>query len=270
MRIILVEKAQDNIGYSVEAGLADNVMHFDHHKDEHRHYPSPCNNPAIQPIPIDSVVQVTHMDADTFGGLLRMMGKMELMRGLDLDHMQEIDLNGSSVSSRDNKTNQYMVGLHALCRQLKFPRIQKGQTEIDITGKIFDLMDYSPEFIVALGKDEIEEGEKVYENQQVVGDGKVGLWYVDGTGMDPSRPYEDGYLVSIIYRKNFQSISIYGNPKLKEKYPDLRFSGKEWNNIFFQGHPLACGSPRDGSLYTMDQAIRVYKQIAGYMSVFSL
>lgn len=259
MKVILTNKPEQK-WFSIESGLADNVRHFDHHKKEHRHYPSPCNNPEIPVLPEGSVVQVTHLDADTFGGLLRMFGRLDLLEGLDLEHMELVDTNGSSVSTKDNITNQYMVGIYSLTRDLKFPRCSDEPQ--DITDKVMSLMEFTPDQIVEKGRDVMNKEEEAYKRCKISSDSFVGLWALGSEDMmDPSRPYQDGLKVSVIYREHYGSISIYGDPELKKTHPELSFQGREWGGISFAGHPLACGSPRDGRSFSLEDAKRVYLDI---------
>ncbi|APU87272.1 hypothetical protein [Clostridium botulinum] len=70
MKIILTSKPAFK-GYSIEAGKADNVKHFDHH-GENKHYPSPCNNNQILAVAEEnSTIEITHMDADTYRYICR-------------------------------------------------------------------------------------------------------------------------------------------------------------------------------------------------------
>ena len=145
--------------YSVEAGLADNVNHFDHHKPEHSGFPSPCNNPAITARVESGTCAITHIDADTFVGLIRLVGGE--VPELDLALMEKIDLNGSSVVSNplDNDTYHYMVGVGQIARDLKFPRSDKEQ-DIDVSDIISDMMSIPWAEIVAVGRESTLKSEQ--------------------------------------------------------------------------------------------------------------
>src|SRR3989339_1235187 len=90
MEVLIVVKASGN-GFSLESGLADGHNHFDHHH-AHSAQPGPCKDTRISVIGSNDVVEITHIDADTFVGLIRMAGKS--LPGVDFDLMEKIDLNG--------------------------------------------------------------------------------------------------------------------------------------------------------------------------------
>ena len=241
--------------YSVEAGLADNVNHFDHHKSEHRHFPSPCNNPAITPRVESGTCAITHIDADTFVGCLRLVGGE--IPSLDLELMQHIDLNGSSVISNplNNDTYHYMVGIGQIARDLKFPRPDKEQ-DIDVSDIISDMMSIPWTEIVAVGRESTLKSEQDYEFCSMEAMNGVLLIRCDSYhAIDPSRGYKDGYHTVVIYRKHYKSISIYTAPS-----NDKVVKG-EWAGIVFDGHPKACGSPR-GEEMLFSQAVAVYEALA--------
>ena len=87
MKVLLTSKPSYT-GYSVEAGKADGVRHFDHHGDMNIN-PSPAANCLIPVIPEDSIVEITHIDADTLLGVARLMGK-EMPKTIDLALLEQI------------------------------------------------------------------------------------------------------------------------------------------------------------------------------------
>lgn len=241
--------------YSIEAGLADNIRHFDHHRLEHKVYPSPCNNHRIPGVEDGAVIQVSHLDADTFIGVARMLEVEHLIHGeLDFDLMEKIDNNGSSVVENDNDTYRFMVGVGVLARKLGFPRMT--EEDQDVTEIVMSMLGNSVDFFIQLGKESIEKSEADYVKCQhsVVGD--RGLWVVNAEdNFDPSRPYQDGVNVVVLHRVHYGTISIYCNPASEYAY-----GGTEVGGIEFNGHPKACGSPR-GEVFNLDNAVHVLKSL---------
>lgn len=263
-KIYTMVNAGERFEYSVEAGRADNEKHFDHHKPEHRNFASPGNNNEIQPIPADKEAEIgiTHFDADTYLGVLRLLGKE--LPNIDLDLMEKIDLNGSSVvKDKTDRTLCYMVGIVEVARTLNFPRANdKEPMEVtELFEKIYN--EYSTEQVIFLGQKLQLESEKNYHNncEMKNEEAKVGIWKIEkGQQFDPSRPYEDGIDAVIVYREEYKSISIYGNPKSEHT-----FGGETFAGIGFQGHPKACGSPRENT-YDMIDAKRVFKAVEKELS----
>ena len=228
-----------NHSYSIESGLADNVNHFDHHKSEHRHFPSPCNNSAITARIEPGTCAITHIDADTYVGCLRLVG-LPIPTQVDLELMQHIDLNGSSVVSDvlNNPTYHYMVGIGVIARKLAFPR-PSADADKDVTDLMQDMFKYTEEQIITLGRESVIKSEKDYHNCRYDVDNGV-LFIICGAedAIDPSRGYKDGFHTVVVYRKHYKSISIYTAPS------NDRVVKGEWAGIIFDGHPKACGSPR--------------------------
>ncbi len=239
--------------YSLESGLADNVRHFDHHKEEHRHYPSPSNNPEI-PVIKSGEIQISHIDADTFIGALRMTGGK--LPEIDLDLVEQIDLNGSSVvQDKFDLTLLYMVGVGVKARQLGFPRVSDEPQ--DVTEIMEFLMSTTQEEFIELGRASQEKAEQSYVGcRHKMESPKVGMWVVDiSDNFDPSRPYEDGTAVVVVFRKHYKTISIYCDPE-----SEYQFGGETLVGIPFAGHPKACGSPR-GQGMTLEDAEKVYDRV---------
>ncbi len=248
MKVLLTSKPTFE-GYSVEAGKADGQKHFDHHGDMNIN-PSPAANCLIPVIPEDSIVEITHIDADTLLGVARLMGK-EMPNSIDLELLEQIDLNGSSViKNKFDTTLCYMVGISTMSRDIKFPRC--SEVPQDVTNLIEQLLVVPETQLIELGRASQEKAEEAYKTCKVAGGSGVGLWSIGPDDqLDPSRPYEDNVDMVVVYRQHYKSISIYCNPK-----SDYSFAGKEVGGILFQGHPKACGSPR-GQEMTFNQAVQV-------------
>jgi len=251
MKIQIVVVAS-GIGYSVEAGLADGQKHFDHH-GVHSVQPGPCNDDRISVVG-DEVVEITHIDADTFVGLLRMAGRT--LPEVDFNLMEKIDLNGSSVcADKFNPTLLYMVGVGQLARDLKFPR-SSSDGPVDVTLIVEAMMAKTEKEIISIGQAATEESEAAYKNCKVAVSGKVGFWAIGPNDpLDPSRPYEDGVSVVVVYRVHYESISIYCDPRC-----EYTFGGKTVAGIEFAGHPKAAGSPR-GVAITEKDGLSVFEAI---------
>lgn len=255
MKVVIVTKASGQ-NFSLEAGLADGACNFDHH-GSHSANSAPCQDARIRTIPADSVVEVSHMDADTFVGLLRMAGR-ELPK-VDFLLMEGIDLNGSSVCpDKFDPTLLYMVGVGQLARELKFPR-PDANGPVDVTLLVEAMFAKTSQEIVEAGRVATVASESSYRNclKVISPDGKVGLWVIGSTDpLDPSRPYEDGVETVIVFRTHYASISIYCAPTSTST-----FGGKTVAGVQFAGHPKAAGSPRG---VTMDETIarKVFEEIA--------
>jgi hypothetical protein len=255
LKVALVAKAT-GLCYSLEAGLCDGEKNFDHH-GKFAGQPAPCSDNRLdEPIFGDFVVEISHIDADTFIGLLRMAGQ-KLPR-VDFALMEQIDLNGSSVvRDKFDPTLLYMVGIGELARQLRFPRPDaNGPT--DVSALVEAMMTKMEEEIIEIGRDATKRSEAAYRNcvKSLRGDGKVGMWSVGANDpLDPSRPYEDGTEVVVVFRSHYQSISVYCSPK-----SSFGFGGQTVAGITFAGHPKAAGSPR-GVPFTETDARRVFNEL---------
>ena len=264
MKILMIKNMETNMigenSYSVEAGFADNIKNFDHH-GKFAKYPAPCNNEAIKPLENqgDVSVYVTHIDADTIVGIIRLLGR-ELPNNIDFSLMEKIDLNGSSVcQNKFDTTLLYMVGIGQLTRTLGIPRAEEEPK--DITSLVMELINTPTEDIISLGREATEKSEASYRNCLVEKQGDVAFFSIgENDPLDPSRPYEDGQEIVIVYRKHYKSISIYCAPNSK-----YEFAGQCLANIEFAGHPKACGSPRGVSFEETD-ASKVYKEIVETIS----
>lgn len=254
MKIILTSKPTYQ-GYSIEAEKADNIRHFDHH-GEFEKYNSPCNNDKIKPIENldEAIIEITHMDADTFLGILRLLDVG--LPNIDLFILEQIDNNGSSIcKDKFDKTLLYMIGIGKLQRNLKFPRVSAEPQ--DVTNIVQSMFNYSIEDIIKIGKQAQIKAEDSYFNCEIENllFSKILFSINEDDNLDPSRAYEDNYKVVVVYRQHYKSISIYCNPK-----SDYTFESKTIAGIEFNGHPKACGSPR-GIEYTEEQAKQVYNAI---------
>jgi hypothetical protein len=238
--------------YSVEAGLSDGENHFDHH-GPHKENPCPANDARITEIPNGSTIGITHLDADTYIGLLRMLGKP--LPDIDLEMVEKIDLNGSSIiKDMFDPTLVYMVGVGTVARQLHFPRVSENQ--IDVTEIINKMTSYPQRIFMDAGKMAQKAVEQAYELCLVDSKDIVGLWSVGSyDSFDPSRPYRDGIDIVVVFRSHYKSISIYCSPDSLYRFVERTIAGIE-----FAGHPKACGSPR-GTEYTLEDAKRVFKAI---------
>lgn len=252
MRVILTSKPSGR-GFSLEAGVADGRNHFDHH-GEHKGQPAPCSDDRIPVIGVNDVVEITHIDADTFVGLIRMAGR-ELPR-INFHVMEMVDLNGSSsCSDKWNGTLLYSVGIGQLARDLKFPRVS-AEGPIDVTEIILAMMAKTDEEIIKIGGHATDKSEAAYNDCLETQHGKVGYWVVGANDhLDPSRPYEDNIPIVVVHRTHYKTISIYCDPDSV-----YEFGGKTVAGIAFAGHPKAAGSPR-GVEYTAEDGKRVFREI---------
>lgn len=249
---IVLQKAASGKAYSLESGIADNTRNFDHHKPEHRQFPSPSNNEAIPHIKT-GIIEISHLDADTFIGIIRFLGG-DLPK-IDLDLVEKIDLNGSSVCEDSyDPTLLYMVGVGALARSLKLPRC--GDEPQDVTNLIAEMIETPERVIIDMGKAETDGIEDAYRNCILARVPGVGIYIIGANdSFDPSRPYKDGEEVVVVYRTHYKSISVYSSPQ-----GDFQALGT-WAGITFAGHPKACGSPR-GEVMSPKQAQAVWSAIA--------
>jgi len=257
MRIILTKDATEKEGsYSIEAGIADGVRGFDHHGPAAGN-PAPCADDRIQPIPDGFVIYVTHLDADTFVGVLRMLGLLWIIdqKLVDLILMGRIDESGSVIlpdHGRDVPTRQYMVGISSLKREFRFPR-WNGE-DIDVTDIFEKIISYSTEEINRLGREKIVQGEKAYQrckDESVFTEGGVILLCLKTEKpFDLNIPYEDGYEIVVAYNEGGH-ISLRVHPDV-----DFQVDGKTFADVPFAGHPRAAGSLR-GEKFTEEQAKNV-------------
>lgn len=244
VKFFISKEVSENAIASIEAGKHDGEKHFDHH-GQFNNNPAPCNWAGpINPLKEGNVF-ITHLDADTFIGILRLMGAG--LPNVNFSLMEKIDLNGSSVcEDLYDDTLLYMVGIGQWCRNNEFPRCP-AEGSVEVTELIEKLMKVPSEELIQLGKDAQDKVENTYKNCHKLTclSDKLGAWAIDKDNpFDPSRPYRDGYEVVIVYRKHFQSISIYVNPK-----SEFEFAGKTLGGILFAGHPKACGSPRGEEIH---------------------
>lgn len=211
MKIILTSKPEFQ-GYSIEAGKGDNVKHFDHH-GQFEHYPSPCNNNQIPVAEENSTIEITHMDADTYVGILRLLGKD--LPNIDLEMLEQIDNNGSSICrDKYNKALLYQLGIGRLQRDLKIPRV--SEERVDVTNIIEEILKYSTEKIIKIGEKVQESSEKAYiDCVRSKKENKILFSINAQNNLNPSRAYEDNYDIVVVYRQHYKTMTIYANPRSK-------------------------------------------------------
>ena len=250
IKIILTSKP-NYLGASIEAGKDDGVTHFDHH-GEFSSNPSPCNNKNISVINT-GIIEITHIDADSLLGIARLVGKS--MPKIDLDLLEKIDLNGSSIiTNKYNETLLYSIGIGSIVRELKFPRVTEERQ--DVTQYIEQLLNMSEQDIIKKGEIAQNASEEAYKTCVKAKEGNKILFFTTGKeSLNPSRAYEDGFDKVVVYRDNWKTISLYCNPK-----SDFSFGGKTIAGIEFGGHPKACGSPR-GQQMSWEQTEKVFSEI---------
>ena len=251
------EIANPNI-YSIECGYADDERHFDHH-GENFMYDCPCNNKELVNIlnkPKTGItVILSHIDADCFTALSQMLLGTK-SRDLDLDLLESLDMKGTSILKDDkfNTTLLYFIGVGALSRNLKVPRVTDEAQ--DITSIVEVMLNKSVEDIIEIGRETQEEAEKAYSECFVtLKSGVTLINQKNGFSVDPSRGYEDGAKVVVLYRECWKTVSVYAAPN-----NDLTFKGKTIAGINFDGQPKACGSPR-GETFTFEDAERVFQEL---------
>lgn len=235
----------------LRVGKADNKKHFDHH-GKFSNFPCPASNEEI-PVVEGQEIEITHIDADTFLGLCRLCGK-ELPH-LNYALLEQVDLHGSSVCSNlYSDTLLYMLGIGTVSRRLRFPRVTDER--VNVTEIVEKMMSYNSEQIIEFGRETQDASEQAYKDCFREKKGNVILFYAtEKDALDPSRAYRDGLDIVVVFRKHYQTISIYCNPKTKYQY-----GGKTIAGIRFGGHPQACGSPR-GQEMSFKQAQTVFEEI---------
>lgn len=247
MKIILTSKPTYQ-AFSVEAGKHDNEKHFDHHGID---APSPCNNKDILPIKEDSFIEITHFDADTFIGILRLLGK-DLPENIDMSIMEQIDNNGTLNVTEYDRTLLYMTGLKGISHRLDFPRVTEGP--INVTNFIHLIINTPLNDIIDEGKKIVTESHEAYDRSFKNYFGGICLFSVgEKDSVDVSMAYKKGHFLAIVYRERYKSISLYAHPE-----SHLVLNNKKYSNILFEGHEKACGSPR-GIEYTFEDARTIYE-----------
>ncbi len=264
MKVLLVSKATRTPGRrSIEAGLADGEDHFDHH------FPCPSVDARIKPKPDQGETEVTHYDADTHVGVLRMMGRPLPGLSVDLNRLAVIDTQGSKGIPPLDPTLLYMTGVEYMAFTVGIPRATPG-TEVDVTDKVMQIVEKTEDELIAIGRGQYERQEAAYRDKRVATsrNGKVGFWSITDIEMNPSRPYDDGFAVVVVFRAGYASASLYFNPAhalnvlnlpgAVETEGDLPPNyRKTVGGIRFCGHITACGSPR-GQTLTEAEAFVVY------------
>ena len=259
MKIVIVTKASGQ-NYSVEAGLHDGEKNFDHH-GVHGGNPAPCNNGSITSVPSDATIEITHSDADTLLGIMRMLGK-SMPNNIDLSIIEKIDLNGSSAVSSDSDELAYMVAINNASQTIyKIPRASAEPQ--DVTSQVTGIIDYmsNSDKVIQDGKELIKKAEKEFQSvtKYVPSNNKnvVAFNVPKEINFDPSRPYRDGYLIVVVYREIYESISIYANPKANINL----LENPVYAGMKFAGHNKACGSER-GQKFTWTDAVSVITDIS--------
>lgn len=268
-QIIMTNDKGFQADYSVEAGKSDGKRHFDHHGDFSDHV-APCK--IEMPVAEDgATIQISHIDADTFIGLLKLHDKS--LPEVDFALMEQIDLNGSSVCrDKFNPTLLYMVGIGEVARGLKFPRAT--DQEQDVTGIVSQMMEVSHDEIIETGRKATEASEATYRECKVAGKGHIGFWKINSSQpFDPSRPYEDGTAVVVVYRENYRSVSVYCDPK--SPHNAMTLGTVETGDNLPQnyratiggyrmcGHPKATGTERVEKGWDYADAEAIYNALAG-------
>lgn len=260
--------------FSIEAGLHDGRRHFDHHKPEHRGNPSPANNPAIHwywdgKFEETAEIYITHVDADTFLGVSRLVknGWSTGIVCLDFAAIEKIDLNGSSaIEGPLENCREYIFALGlAENAKILFPRCTKEPVDVTAQFEKFAWFGvYSTnslrsnliemDDLLRDGRAALVRSEDAYTRCAKIVDGekRIGFWSIGANdAFDPSRPYRDGCDVVVVFRSHYKTVSLYGNPKSNVSL------NRKWAGIEFAGHQKACGSPR-GVEMTEDQAKEVF------------
>lgn len=228
-RVILCSKP-DPEEMSVESGLDDRLNHFDHHGQF-----SSNRCPAW---------------------LSRGDKRFQV---LDFQVLEQIDTKGSSVvEDKDtNVTYHFMVGIGKVSRDLKIPRCTDVETDItDLFNKF-----PSTEEIIKIGKTSYDKSEKDYKDALVKRIGDVAFYVINDKDFDPSRPYQDGVKIVVLFREHYQTISLY-SPNDSE----YTFAGKVFGFVDFAGHPHGAGSPR-GKVMEYQDAVKVFNDAVNLIVV---
>ena len=122
--------------YSIKCGPSSDHKHFNHHSENN---PSPCNNPQIGTAWIGTTIQISHLDADTLIGIMRLLG-LPLPTGLDFALMEHINNDGSSnVPLCD--TVAFMVAVSDWTYEHMFPRCPApNEVSINVTAYLEDII----------------------------------------------------------------------------------------------------------------------------------
>ena len=260
MKILLVTRASGQ-NHSIEAGLADGLKNFDHHK-EHGGNPAPCNDSRIGGFKDgNDIVEITHTDADTLLGLMRLLGMK--LPNIDMSVVEKIDLNGSSSVPLDNVELAYMVGTMGIVMDSNVPR--PSTEPQDVTSVVTSILSKmsNEENVINLGKEKIEKSEGEYQKATKYSpvSNVVAIACPKETQIDPSRPYSDGFDVVVFFREQYKSISLYASPRTKVDF----VKNPVYAGIKFAGHPKACGSPR-GEEFSWKDTIAVATDVSNRIS----
>lgn len=281
--VVLTKQASGN-NYSIEAGIADGLKNFDHHR-KMADQPAPCADTRIPTIS-SGCIEISHLDADTLIGILRFYGDAGVAEInpqrlhdygsawnsvlIDLALMARIDTEGSSFlpqNGLENTTRQWMVGVTHLAQRFKLPRWE-GK-DVDVTAVVEQIIALSDEEIIQVGKEAMVKGEESYQKAKVRAThssschGPCLCQEKPDEPIDPSRPYADGYHFVVIYRAWLRQIGVYVNPKV-----NFTVGGKTFAGIKFEGQAKAAGSPR-GENFSLEQANSVCESVGELMRINS-
>lgn len=260
MKILLVTKASGQ-NHSIEAGLADGVKNFDHHK-EHGGNPAPCNDSRISGFKDgNDIVEITHTDTDTLLGLMRLLGMK--LPNIDMSVVEKIDLSGSSAVSLDNVELAYMFGTMDMVINSNVPR--PSTEPQDVTSVVTSILSKmsDEESVISLGKEKIKRSEDDYQKaiKYTPASNVLAIACPKEAQIDPSRPYGNGFDVVVFFREQHKSISLYASPRTKVDF----MKNPVYAGIKFAGHPKACGSPR-GEEFGWKDAIAVATDVSNRIS----
>lgn len=277
IKIMLVTKASGK-NYSIECGIADGSKLFpetEKNYDHHGEFKEKYRNPLFRQwseINDNATIEISHIDADTWLTLLSMLNPLhqewKYKSTLMFEHIAEMDNHGTkwfrdlknySIKNKlevSENSYYFFVGIGEIAKKEGFPRVKDDPQ--DVTNVISRMSKYTLTEIIESGRIAIEESEKTYIKRQKASsfNKKIGFWSIDKEdSFDPSRPYEDGIDVVVVFRNHWKTISIYANPE-----KDYNFAGRTFAGVLFQGHPKACGSPR-GQEMTEEKGVEIFEDI---------
>lgn len=132
--------------------------------------PSPCNDPNI-PVVTEGVILVSHVDLDTFGGLLRAMGRTELFTPSTQgfwDLAEFVDTNGPHKIALSGASNDDVRALYAFwawaASNPRFPRDQIS----DITELVQTAGDILHEILLANSTYRLQAGDAYRANEDAL------------------------------------------------------------------------------------------------------
>jgi len=164
-KIMLVPYATGTNGfYSIEAGLADGEKNFDHH-GQYEKEPNPCVDERVREI-LDKefVIEVSHMDADTYITLMKLLNGTLLPAGIDCNLIAKFDEEGIPTKLGfcqelfERNTVFYAIGIGQIAQKVGFPKV--GKDPQDVTRYIVEMLKFSTEEIISAGKSAFDEAEQ--------------------------------------------------------------------------------------------------------------